>query len=122
MSKTRVLYNDACPICSREIKHYDKLATKDGLPLTFEPLGDKAAAWGIDPDTAARKIHARRGDEILTGFDAFIAMWSEIPRYRWLARLCSLPVIRTGVRLLYDHVAGPFLYALHKRRQRKAGH
>jgi predicted DCC family thiol-disulfide oxidoreductase YuxK len=120
MTKTRVLYNDACPICSREIKHYDKLAAKDDLPLVFEPLGTSAQDWGIDPDAAARQIHARRGDELLTGFDAFVAMWSEIPRYRWIARLCSLPVIRTIVRIIYDHVAAPLLYALHKRRQRKA--
>lgn len=119
MTKTRVLYNDSCPICSREIKHYDRLAAEEQLSLSFEKLSTQAQAWGIDPDTAAQRIHAIRGDEILTGFDAFVAMWSEIPRYRWLSRLCSLPVIRTIVRWVYDRVAAPLLYAMHKRRQRK---
>lgn len=119
MTKTRVLYNDSCPICSREIKHYDRLAAEEQLSLSFEKLSTQAQAWGIDPDTAAQRIHAKRGDEILTGFDAFVAMWSEIPRYRWLSRLCSLPVIRTIVRWVYDRVAAPLLYAMHKRRQRK---
>jgi len=61
----------------------------------------------------------RRGDEILVGYEAFIALWSAIPRYRWLAKLCSLPVIRSIVRVIYDRLAAPALYAMHRRRQAK---
>lgn len=120
MIKTTVLYNDTCPICSREIKHYDRLARSGDLAVTFAPLTREAADWGFDPDTAAKQLHVRQGDTVLAGADAFIALWSQIPRYRWLARLCSLPVIRPAVRVVYDRIAGPMLYALHKRRQRKA--
>lgn len=88
--------------------------------MKFDALQDSAAAWGIPPDAAARQIHVRRGDEILVGYEAFIALWSAIPRYRWLARFCSLPVIRTIVKFIYDRLAAPLLYAMHKRREKRA--
>lgn len=119
MSDTHVLYNDTCPICSREIRHYDKLARAADLPLTFDGLQDHAERWGIDPDAAAQRLHVKRGETILTGFDAFVAIWEDIPRYRWLARLATLPVLRHIIAALYDHVAAPLLYRLHVRRQRK---
>lgn len=121
MTKTRVLYNDTCPICTREITHYDKLARAGGLPLAFEGLQDNAAAWGLDPDAAAQKLHVRQGEKLLSGFDAFVAIWHNIPRYRWLAWLATLPVIRTLVAGVYDYIAAPLLFRLHKRRQRKSG-
>lgn len=121
MSKTEVLYNDTCPICSREIKHYDRLAQSGELPVTFAPLTQAAADWGLEADTAARQLHVRRSGETLAGADAFIALWEEIPRYRWLARLCKLPIIYGIVRVIYNRLAAPMLFAMHKRRQAKSG-
>lgn len=121
MTKTTVLYNDTCPICAREIKHYYRLTQSGDLPIDFAPLSTKADNWGFDSDTAARQLHVRQGDTVLGGADAFIALWGEIPRYQWLAVLCKLPGINTLFRFLYNRVAAPALFALHKRRQRKAG-
>jgi len=120
MTKTDVLYNDECPICSFEIKHYDKIATRDDLPLQFDPLTNAASDWGIGPEVAAKRIHIRHNGKIIDGMPAFLIIWSQIPRYQWLARLLSKPVIRPLSVRLYDHVAAPLLYALHKRRQRRA--
>lgn len=121
MTRTRVLYNDTCPICAREIAHYDRLARQNGLPLDFAPLSSDAGAWGLAPDSAARRLHAQQGDRRLDGIDAFVAIWAQIPRYRWLAWLCRQPVIGGAVRVLYDRVAAPALFALHRRRQRARG-
>lgn len=118
MSKTRILYNDSCPICSREIKHYAQLTDDGDLPLQFDALSDAANVWGMDAETAARQLHAKRGDEVLVGVDAFVALWEEIPRYRWLARFVSLPVIRPVVGVIYNCVLAPALYAMHRRRER----
>ncbi len=114
-----MLFNDDCPICSREIRHYDRLAQADDLPLQFEALSTSAADWGLDADTAAKQIHARRGDQLLIGVPAFLALWEEIPRYRWLARLVGLPGIRHLTHVIYTYGLAPALYALHQRRQRR---
>ena len=123
MAETRILYNDTCPICAREIGHYRKLARKDDLPIVFAPLSTDAANWGLDRDAAARKVHVRQGDRQLDGLDAFVVIWDMIPRYRWLAWLCRLPVVGTVARAIYDRIAAPLLFALHKRRERRrSGH
>jgi predicted DCC family thiol-disulfide oxidoreductase YuxK len=120
MTKTDVLYNGDCPVCSFEIGHYAKIAERDGLPMTFQPLKDNAADWGMDPDVAARRLYVRRDGQVYGGMDAFILLWQDLPRYGWLAKLCSLPVIRPTTVFLYDRIAAPLIYAWHKRRQTKA--
>lgn len=111
--ETRVLYNDTCPICRFEIDHYRK-GTAD-LPIRFDQLS-KAAEWGISPDQAARRLHVLHKGELLSGMAAFRALWSEMPRYRWLARLTALPILRPLMDGLYDRIAAPLLYRAHLRR------
>ena len=118
--ETRILYNDTCPVCRFEIDHYRAAATRDGAPLRFDRLED-AARWGLTPDRAARRLHVLRGGELLSGLEAFRAIWETLPRWRWLFRLTGLPVIRQVATLLYDRIAAPLLYRAHLRRQAKAG-
>jgi predicted DCC family thiol-disulfide oxidoreductase YuxK len=99
MSTTPVtlFYDGLCPLCSREVAHYRK-HTPEGAILFVditEPAFD-AAAHGFDLAAAHRRLHARVGDEIVTGVAAIVAVWEAIPRYRWAARLGRL----AGVSLL----------------------
>ncbi|MBM1219901.1 DUF393 domain-containing protein [Ponticoccus sp. SC2-23] len=115
--ETRVLYNDECPICSFEIGHYRGYANKTGLPLRFDALsGPDLARWKVSRDDAARRLHVLKDGEVLTGVDAFIALWSEMPRYRWLARIVTRPVIRPAAAMVYDRILAPLLYRAHLRR------
>ncbi len=118
--ETRVLYNAACPVCRTEIGHYAALATRHDLPIRFDDLnGPGLGAWGISADEAARRLHVLHDGQVLTGLDAFRALWSAMPRYRWLARLTGLPGLDLLARLGYDHVGAPLLYRAHLRRQRR---
>jgi predicted DCC family thiol-disulfide oxidoreductase YuxK len=51
------------------------------------------------------------------GVDAFAALWSVLPGWRWLARLVRLPGIGWVAALAYDRIAAPLLYRAHLRRQ-----
>lgn len=121
MEKSTVLYNGSCPICSREIAAYRHTAERRGLPIGFEDMADAdLASWGLDADAAARQLHLRQGDRILSGLDAFRALWAEIPRLRWLGRVTGWPVVRPLAEALYTYVLAPALYAMHRRRQARA--
>jgi predicted DCC family thiol-disulfide oxidoreductase YuxK len=115
-----VLYNGQCPICAPEVAVYARDAQAVGADMAFTDLNQTdLTAWGLDADSAARRLHLRDSDgHVLAGVPAFIALWSAIPRWRWLARLVALPVIRTIAGLVYDHILAPVLYTLHKRRKR----
>jgi predicted DCC family thiol-disulfide oxidoreductase YuxK len=53
------------------------------------------------------------------GVPAFAALWDEIPRYRWLAAVVRLPVVRQIAAGSYE-VLATILYAWNKRRERRA--
>lgn len=120
MERMTVLYNDTCPICSREVALYRREAETTGAAIDFAGLGDfDLAAHGLDREAAARALHVIRNGERLAGLDAFIALWSALPRWTWLARLVDRPVLRPLARVVYDRLAAPLLYALDRRRRRR---
>ena len=121
MEPKEILYNGRCPICSAEIAQYRKQAEASGAALCFTDLHQTDLQdWHLSADQATRRLHARHNGEIISGFPAFLILWQELPRMRWLARLLSLPVLRQIAGVGYNHVAAPLLYALHKRREAKS--
>lgn len=120
--ETSVLYNGACPVCSAEIRHYAQYANHSGLPIRFDDLtSDALADWGVDADLAARRLHVLHDGVLTSGIPAFLVLWGQMPRYRWLARVFGLPGIRQAASATYDHVLAPLLYAWHRRRTGRAG-
>ncbi len=121
--KTCVLYNANCPVCSFEIDHYAAYSVERALPIEFDDLNDtsRLAQWGLDADQAARRLHVLKDGEIIVGIPAFLVLWQEMPRYRWLARVVSLPGVFRLACWGYDHVLAPLIYRWHLRRQRRAG-
>lgn len=111
--ETQVLYNDTCPVCHFEIDHYRRTAAD--LPIRFDRLS-QAAEWGITTDQAARRLHVMQGGNLLSGMAAFRALWAVMPRYKWLARVTALPILRPLLDAGYDHFAAPLLYRAHLRR------
>ncbi|MEL6806589.1 MAG: DUF393 domain-containing protein [Pseudomonadota bacterium] len=114
---TRVLYNADCPVCSFEINHYAAYSVRNGLPIRFEDLNrDALDAWGLTPDEAARRLYVMKDGQMFSGIPAFIVLWQDMPRYRWLARLIALPGLNRLACLTYDYVLAPLIYRWHLRR------
>lgn len=119
--QTEVLYNDTCPVCSREIRQYERISLKHALAIKFDGLNDESTLkdWGITEDEAAKRLHVRRGGQIYGGVPAFIVLWQELPRMQWLARVVNLPGVYWISCKVYDHVLAPVLYRWHKWRQKR---
>lgn len=114
---TRVIYNADCPVCAYEINAYARYAGDKALPIRFEDLNCiDLPALGLTEDAAARRLHVVQNGELLAGVDAFIALWSDMPRYRYLARIVGLPVIRPLAGFAYDRIVAPIIYRRHRRR------
>ena len=118
MTQLRVLHNDTCPICSREVAAYDRLAQKTGVDLDIDGL-DAAPDWGLDRDTAARSFRVEQNGQRHEGLDAFRLLWARLPGWRWLAWLTGLPGVHWLADRAYRHIAAPALYKMHLRRQAK---
>jgi predicted DCC family thiol-disulfide oxidoreductase YuxK len=123
MTETRILYNDACPICRAEIRHYQARAERASAPLSFDDLNaTDLEGWDMTPDQAKRRLHARLPDgTIVSGVEAFALIWERLPGYGWLARLVRLPGLRGLAEFSYNRIAAPWLYARQKRREALEG-
>ncbi|MFN4057271.1 MAG: thiol-disulfide oxidoreductase DCC family protein [Roseinatronobacter sp.] len=114
-----ILYNGQCPICSTEIDHYKAAAQACNAPLRFVDLNQTDLAdWGLDAESAARRLHVRdHTGALVTGVAAFAAIWQDLPRWRWLARLVMAPGLRHVLDWGYERIAAPLLFKMHQRRQ-----
>ena len=118
--ETSVLYNANCPVCNFEIGHYARYAVKAGLPIRFDDLKtDARNPWGLDADTAARRLYVLQDGRLTSGIPACLVLWAQMPRYRLLGRIVGLPGIRQIAGVAYDHVIAPAIYRWHLRRLRK---
>jgi predicted DCC family thiol-disulfide oxidoreductase YuxK len=118
MKDTTVIYNGACPVCSREIGLYR--ARAEG-PVSFVDLNDTdLAVFELTRDEAARRLHVVEDGRLLVGVEAFRALWRATPGFRWLAAVAGLPGVRQAAGLLYDRVLAPALYRRHVKRMRRA--
>lgn len=116
-NEMRVIYNGDCPICSHEIGAYALYARDQTLPIRFEDLNViDLEPLGLTEDAAARRLHVIHNGQILVGVDAFLVLWADMPRFRWLARLVGLPGIRQVSGFAYDRIVAPMIYARHRRR------
>ena len=112
-----VLYNSQCPVCNVEVGHYARYAGETGLTIRFDDLNtDALDRWGLDLDTAARSLYVQHDGVLISGVPAFLVLWSQMPRYRFLAHIVGMPGIKQIASAAYDHVFAPALYRRHQRR------
>jgi predicted DCC family thiol-disulfide oxidoreductase YuxK len=120
--KPKVLYNGACPICRREIDHYRRLDDDHASALDFADISEPSpdmTALALDGDQARRRLHVLDADgHLLVGVPAFAAIWDRLPRYRWLAYISRLPILRWLLPWIYEPIAFG-LYHWDKRRRRR---
>lgn len=99
-----VLYDGACPLCRREIGLYRGL--RHDTPVCFVDVSD--AALPVPPGTTREQLLARfhvRGQDgrLRSGAQAFLALWSVLPGWRWLAVLGRLPGAAWMLERCYRH-------------------
>ena len=117
---TSVLYNANCPVCNFEIQHYALYAGANNLLIRFGDLNsDARLQWGLDADTAARRLYVLHNGILTSGIPAFLVLWAQMPRYHRLARIIGLPGFRQIASVGYDFVLAPLIYRWQLHRLRK---
>jgi predicted DCC family thiol-disulfide oxidoreductase YuxK len=97
-----VLYDGACPLCRREIGVYRGLQPR--TPVCFADVSD--ATLPLPPGTTRAQLMARfhvrgRNGELLSGAQAFLALWAELPGWRGPASAGRLPGAAWAMERLY---------------------
>lgn len=97
-----VLYDGACPLCRREIGLYRDLQAN--TPLCFADVSDPALPLpnGTTREQLLARFHVRASDgRLLSGAQAFLALWAALPGWRWLAWAGQLPGAASAMERVY---------------------
>ena len=111
-ARPTVFYDGSCPLCRAEIGLYRR--DPAGGALDYVDVCDAAARLpdGLDRRAALARFHVMApSGAMLSGAAAFVEVWRTLPRWRWLARLASLPLalpLLEGAYRLFLH-ARPLL-------------
>ena len=109
---TIVLFNGDCKICSKEICVYQTYGAGRELPIDFMDINAiDLAPFGLTRNETARQLHVIKNYELFKGVKAFVVLWNEMPRYRFLAKIFSLPWVTDVAQFFYYHIIARYLYA-----------
>jgi predicted DCC family thiol-disulfide oxidoreductase YuxK len=101
-SALTVLYDGACPLCRGEIDIYR--GSTPNAPLNFLDISHSAAVLpeGTSREQLLARFHVRHADGRLeSGASAFLALWSRLPGWRWLARFGRIPGMQWVMEVVY---------------------
>jgi predicted DCC family thiol-disulfide oxidoreductase YuxK len=84
--ETKVFFDGACPLCSREIKFYKgkaKGANVSWVDISLIDPGDVVP--GLTKEDALKRFHLLDSKGVLlSGAKAFAALWLVLPSFKWL--------------------------------------
>lgn len=90
-----VLYDGACPVCSREVDMYRRARRGYAVRWIDATATDPASVVpGLDRTSALSSLYAVTQDgRVLNGVASFRAVWAALPGFRWLSRASARPAV-----------------------------
>lgn len=89
ITRAVVFYDGGCPVCRREIAHYQRLDRQgriDWHDIVAHP--EALERVNLNFGQAMRRFHVVDTQGVLrSGAQAFIVVWQQLPGWRWLARI-----------------------------------
>lgn len=98
-------FNNSCKICRTEINLYKKQNIKD---IEWVDITDNETAeieTQKDAKSLLRRLHIKDGANIIEGAEAFLLIWKNIPKYRFLYKILKKPIIFNIFSFFYEIVA-----------------
>jgi predicted DCC family thiol-disulfide oxidoreductase YuxK len=122
MKPLETYFNSACPVCSTEIGRCRRVADTARREMVWHDINrdpEALARFGVDAAAVRLRLHViDREGRLLVGVPAFAAIWDELPRHRWLARVARVRFLAPIWALLYEALAWP-LYGWNSWRARR---
>jgi predicted DCC family thiol-disulfide oxidoreductase YuxK len=81
MAKLTVWFDGDCPLCRREIALMRRLDRREAIDFVDIGAGTETAC-PLDRGEMLARFHAREGERIVSGAEAFAAMWRAVPALR----------------------------------------
>jgi 3-demethoxyubiquinol 3-hydroxylase len=101
--KLTLYYDGGCPICTREIGFYQRRRGAAHIHwVDLAQCEDTELGTGLSREAAYARLHVRWPDgQLVSGAQAFAALWQALPAFRLVGRLAALPGIAQGLEWGY---------------------
>ena len=113
----KVYYNNSCKICKAEIDLYkkEKIQEIDWVDISVNNLAKKETSK--NSKQLLRRLHVKDGGKIFEGAEAFLILWKNMPKYKFLYKIFKLPIVFNIFSIVYETIA--FLLYLKNKKQLK---
>ena len=105
-----VFFDGECRLCRTRVGMAKIEARRAGASIAWRDIAaepDALIGYGVDGETAKRRLHALdRDGQLFAGIDAVALIGSVLPSYRRLARLVTLPGVHAAARLAESVASG----------------
>ncbi len=120
MSKVEVWFDGDCPLCRREIALLRRLDRRGAI--RFHDVATGQGSCPIDRAALLARFHAREDGRLVSGAEAFAAMWRAIPLLRPIGLLARNQRVLAALERLYASFlrARPVLQRLLRRRDERS--
>ena len=110
----KVYFNNTCKICKAEIDLYkkEKINHINWIDITDNQNAEIETKKNVKE--LIRRLHVEKNGKIFSGAKAFLLVWKNIPKYKILHSILSLPVIFQIFSMTYEVIAF-FLYLKNKK-------
>ena len=102
-----VFYDDKCSLCSREINFYKKIRPESPIRwLGISSSSKDLKIAKIKRVDALMYLHVRDCEGIFyVGVDAFILIWRNLPYFKYVNYVISLPGVYQLAKIIYEKFA-----------------
>ena len=108
--KMTVFFNGGCDICAPEVGVYQRHALAAGNDfIEFVDISPDVRDGRRD-EIFLKRFHVEVDGNMLIGVDAFINLWRELPKFRWLAAVVAFLPIHIVAKIVYNNILAPLLY------------
>ena len=88
----RVYFDGSCALCSMEIAHYASKSAEGQMAFVDVSKGRFDPGLEVSAGEAMRRLHVRLTDgTLVSGAQAFVAIWQELPYWRSFAKIARIP-------------------------------
>ncbi len=102
MKHLRVFFDGACPLCRKEIGVYRAADQKQAIDWCDVSTDQQEERLPLPKQTLLARFHVQKSSgELVSGARGFIELWKQLPKWRWLARICSIPGLPPLLELGY---------------------
>ena len=101
----KVFFNNSCNICKLEIDHYKKISNNISEWIDITNNDDALRITSKSQKELLRRIHVINNGEVIAGAKAFLIIWSNIPKYKFLFKLLSWKPLFVLFHYAYEVVA-----------------